>query len=90
MRSIIIIAGGLLLLGTFVLAGRLLGGGSTRAMVTGRPGFSARMARRVAGQYVDRCLPGRVFGRGGVPDLPRNIPDPRDRCRADLVEALVG
>ena len=34
MRSVIIIAGGLLLLGAFVLVGRLLGGGSARAMVT--------------------------------------------------------
>jgi lipopolysaccharide export LptBFGC system permease protein LptF len=34
MRSIMIIAGGLLLLGAFVLVGRLLGGGATRSMVT--------------------------------------------------------
>jgi hypothetical protein len=34
MRSVIIIAGGLLLLGAFVLVGRLLGGGTTRSMVT--------------------------------------------------------
>jgi hypothetical protein len=34
MRSVVIIAGGLLLLGVFVLVGRLLGGGTTRSMVT--------------------------------------------------------
>jgi hypothetical protein len=34
MRSVMIIAGGLLLLGAFVLVARLLGGGTTRSMVT--------------------------------------------------------
>ena len=34
MRSIVIIVGGLLLLGAFVLVARLLGGGTTRSMVT--------------------------------------------------------
>ena len=34
MRSVLIIVGGLLLLGAFVLLGRLLGGGTTRSMVT--------------------------------------------------------
>lgn len=34
MRSVMIIAGGLVLLGAFVLVGRLLGGGTTRSMVT--------------------------------------------------------
>ena len=39
MRSVIIIAGGLLLLGAFVLVGRLLGGGATRSTVTAVQGF---------------------------------------------------
>jgi lipopolysaccharide export LptBFGC system permease protein LptF len=34
MRSIVIIVGGLLLLGAFLLVARLLGGGTTRSMVT--------------------------------------------------------
>jgi len=34
MRTVIIIVGGLVLLGIFVLAGRLLGGGNTQSMVT--------------------------------------------------------
>jgi len=34
MRSVVIIVGGLLLLGAFVLVGRLLGGGTTLSMVT--------------------------------------------------------
>ena len=34
MRTAIIIVGGLVLLGLFVLAGRLLGGGNTQSMVT--------------------------------------------------------
>jgi hypothetical protein len=34
MRTVMIVAGGLLLLGVFVFAGRLLGGGSPQSMVT--------------------------------------------------------
>ncbi|HEY3173229.1 MAG TPA: hypothetical protein VGK86_11715 [Thermoanaerobaculia bacterium] len=34
MRTVVIILGGLLLLGLFVFAGRLLGGGTTQPMVT--------------------------------------------------------
>ena len=90
MRTVIIIVGGLVLLGVFVLAGRLLGGGNTQSMVTAVKLFPARLARRSADQYVDRCLAGGLFGRGGVTDLPRNIPDSRHRCRACLVETLVG
>ena len=34
MRTVIVIVGGLVLLGLFVLAGRLLGGGNTQSMMT--------------------------------------------------------
>lgn len=34
MRTVVIIAGGLLLLGVFVLVGRLVGGATTQSMVT--------------------------------------------------------
>ena len=34
MRTVLIIAGGLLLLGVFVLVGRILGGGTNQSMVT--------------------------------------------------------
>jgi hypothetical protein len=39
MRSVVIIAGGLFLLGLFVFVGRLVGGGTTHSMVTGAKVF---------------------------------------------------
>ena len=88
MRSVIIIAGGLAVLGLFALVAWRFGGGA-QAVVTAAKIFIPNLARRSADQYVDRSVAGRIFGGGGVADLPRHIRHSRCCRGICLVEVFV-